>query len=101
MDAAAAANSGVGRRSGATGPDGPGDDDAEQVEANHRRGEDRLRHHVAARRDDRSNMVGMLRSGTPLLNLGTLITLILGTAAWYWLALGGGHLALIGVSPMG
>ena len=54
-----------------------------------------------ARRDDRSNMVGMLRSGTPLLNLGTLITLILGTAAWYWLALGGGHLALIGVSPMG
>ncbi|MEY2620647.1 MAG: hypothetical protein RIT26_467 [Pseudomonadota bacterium] len=54
-----------------------------------------------ARREDRSNMVGMLRSGTPLLNLGTLVSVFLGTGLWYWLTLGGGHLALIGVSPLG
>ena len=54
-----------------------------------------------ARREDRSNMVGMLRTSTPFLNLGTLVSLLLGSAIWFWLALGGGHLALIGVSPLG
>ncbi|MEY2659010.1 MAG: hypothetical protein RLZZ123_182 [Pseudomonadota bacterium] len=54
-----------------------------------------------ARRVDRSNMVGMLRSSTPLLNLGTLLSVLLGSGLWFWLTLGGGHLALIGVSPMG
>ncbi|MDI9330406.1 MAG: NnrU family protein [Alphaproteobacteria bacterium] len=54
-----------------------------------------------ARREDRSNMVGVMRSTNPLVNLGTLIALLAGTGVWLWLALGGGHLALIGVSPMG
>ena len=55
----------------------------------------------AARREDRSQRVGMMGSAGMGLNLGTLLTLLLGTAVWFWLALGGGHLALIGVSPLG
>jgi uncharacterized membrane protein len=55
----------------------------------------------AARTEDRSRMVGLMRSGAHVFNLGTLISLVLGSALWFWLALGGGHLALMGVSPLG
>ncbi len=55
----------------------------------------------AMRRDDRSNMVGLMGTRSPLWNLGTLIALALGTAVWFWLTLGGGHLMLIGVRPLG
>ncbi len=55
----------------------------------------------AARQEDRSQMVGMMGSTGPWLNLGTLVSVAAGTAAWFWLALGGGHLSLIGVSPLG
>lgn len=55
----------------------------------------------AARIEDRSRMVGMMRSGAHVLNLGTLISLVIGSALWVWLALGGGHMTLIGVSPLG
>src|SRR5262249_29760560 len=39
----------------AFGTDDPRDHDAEDVEAEHRGGKDRLRHHVAGRRDDRGD----------------------------------------------
>ncbi len=53
------------------------------------------------RRDDRSNMVGLMGTSSPLWNLGTVIALLLGTTLWFWLTLGGGHLMLMGVSPLG
>jgi uncharacterized membrane protein len=55
----------------------------------------------AMRRDDRSNMVGLMGTRSPLWNLGTVIALLLGTGLWFWLTLGGGHLMLMGVSPLG
>jgi uncharacterized membrane protein len=55
----------------------------------------------SARMEDRSRMVGLMRSGAHVFNLGTLISLVLGSALWFWLVLAGGHLALIGVSPLG
>jgi uncharacterized membrane protein len=55
----------------------------------------------AARMEDRSRMVGLMRSGAHVLNLGTLVSLVIGSALWFWLAMGGGHLALLGVSPLG
>jgi uncharacterized membrane protein len=55
----------------------------------------------SARVEDRSRMVGMMRSGAHVLNLGTLISLVIGSALWFWLVLGGGHLTLMGVSPLG
>jgi uncharacterized membrane protein len=55
----------------------------------------------SARLEDRSRMVGMMRSGAHVLNLGTLISVVIGSALWVWLVLGGGHLALMGVSPLG
>lgn len=54
-----------------------------------------------SRQDDRSNMVGLMGTSSPLWNLGTLIALLAGTGLWFWLTLGGGHLFLIGVSPLG
>jgi uncharacterized membrane protein len=53
------------------------------------------------RRDDRSNMVGLMGNSSPLWNLGTLMAVLLGSALWVWLVLGGGHLMLIGVNPLG
>ena len=55
----------------------------------------------ALRRDDRSNMVGLMGNSSPLWNLGTLMAVVVGSALWAWLALGGGHLWLIGVNPLG
>ena len=54
----------------------------------------------AAKAEDHSRMVGLMGSGAQMINLGTLITVLLGSALWAWMALGGGHLMLIGVSPM-
>jgi uncharacterized membrane protein len=55
----------------------------------------------ALRREDRSNMVGLMGHHSPLWNLGTLIAVGVGSVLWAWLALAGGHLWLIGVDPLG
>ncbi len=55
----------------------------------------------AARREDRSQMVGLMGSTGRWLNLGTVLTVLLGSALWYGFALGGWHAPLFGVSPLG
>jgi len=55
----------------------------------------------SAKEEDRSRMVGIMGSGAQWVNLGTLIALLLGSALWVWMAMGGGHAMLFGVSPLG
>ena len=55
----------------------------------------------SAKEEDRSRMVGIMGSGAQWVNLGTLIALLLGSALWGWMVMGGGHAMLIGVSPLG
>ncbi len=55
----------------------------------------------AARREDRSQMVGLMGHSAQWLNLGTVVTLLVGSAIWYGFTLGGWHAALFGVSPLG
>jgi uncharacterized membrane protein len=55
----------------------------------------------SAKEEDRSRMVGLMGSGAHLVNLGTLISVVLGSLVWFWMAMGGGHRWLIGVSPLG
>ena len=55
----------------------------------------------SAKQEDRSRMVGLMGSGAHLVNLGTLISVVLGSLVWFWMAMGGGHQWLIGVSPLG
>jgi uncharacterized membrane protein len=53
----------------------------------------------AARMRDRASMVGLMHSSGPFINLGSILTLVLGSALWLGLLMGG-HLWLIGVSPL-
>jgi uncharacterized membrane protein len=55
----------------------------------------------SAKQEDRSRMVGLMSNRTHLINLGTLVSVLGGSALWFWFAMGGAHLALIGVSPLG